>query len=178
MNRAESVSVKLVFKKNAKLSVTHDEITGIVDTDKDIRIRIYTETDGKQTLVTQNPLYSGSSAREANSLGAEINVKSGTTVYYEYGAVGGWEKTLKAKTLGNGMFVNFTADTESYDNSFGLTLNGMAEATATNGFNSVEYNETAHFVCLRDFSIGSSLLISMFTSSPCNCSSEIFVYLG
>ncbi len=145
VNRAESVSVKLVFKKNAKLSVTHDEITGIIDTDKDIRIRIYTETDGKQTLVTQNPLYSGSSAREANSLGAEINVKSGTTVYYEYGAVGGWEKTLKAKTLGSGMFVNFTADTESYDNSFGLTLNGMAEATATNGFNSVEYNETVDF---------------------------------
>ena len=145
VNRAESVSVKFVFKKNAKLSVTHDEITGIVGTDKDIRIRIYTETDGKQTLVTQNPLYSGSSAREANSLGAEINVKSGTTVYYEYGAVGGWEKTLKAKTLGSGMFVNFTADTESYDNSFGLTLNGMAEATATNGFNSVEYNETVDF---------------------------------
>lgn len=145
VNRAESVSVKLVFKKNAKLSVTHGEITGIVGTDKDIRIRIYTETDGKQTLVTQNPLYSGNSAREANSLGAEINVKSGTTVYYEYGAVGGWEKTLKAKTLGSGMFVNFTADTESYDNSFGLTLNGMAEATATNGFNSVEYNETVDF---------------------------------
>lgn len=145
VNRAESVSVKLVFKKNAKLSVTHDEITGIVGTDKDIRIRIYTETDGKQTLVVQNPLYAGSSAREANSLGAEINVKSGTTVYYEYGAVGGWEKTLKAKTLGSGMFVNFTADTESYDNSFGLTLNGMAEATATNGFNSVEYNETVDF---------------------------------
>lgn len=145
VNRAESVSVKLVFKKNAKLSVTHGEITGIVGTDKDIRIRIYTETDGKQTLVTQNPLYSGNSTREANSLGAEINVKSGTTVYYEYGAVGGWEKTLKAKTLGSGMFVNFTADTESYDNSFGLTLNGMAEATATNGFNSVEYNETVDF---------------------------------
>ena len=145
VNRAEGVSVKLLFKKNAKLSVTHDEITGIVATDKDIRIRIYTETDGKQTLVTQNPLYSGNSAREANSLGAEINVKSGTTVYYEYGAVGGWEKTLKAKTLGSGMFVNFTADTESYDNSFGLTLNGMAEATATNGFNSVEYNETVDF---------------------------------
>lgn len=145
VNRAEGVSVKLVFKKNAKLSVTHDEITGIVGTDKDIRIRIYTETDGKQTLVTQNPLYSGKNTREANSLGAEINVKSGTTVYYEYGAVGGWEKTLKAKTLGSGMFVNFTADTESYDNSFGLTLNGMAEATATNGFNSVEYNETVDF---------------------------------
>ena len=50
VNRAESVSVKLVFKKNAKLSVTHGEITGIVAADKDIRIRIYTETDGQQTL--------------------------------------------------------------------------------------------------------------------------------
>ena len=111
VNWMQNITYKLTFNKAAVLTVTNEALSGIATTDNVIRIRVYKESDGQISRLSETPLYDGANTSQAaNYFGGEYTMSAGESFYFEYGCTGSWEKSLTKSKFGTGIFPTFTAE--------------------------------------------------------------------
>ncbi|MBQ8884949.1 MAG: hypothetical protein IJY62_01045 [Clostridia bacterium] len=130
VNWMQNITYKLTFNKSALLMVSNAALSGIAASDNVIRIRVYKESGGVVTRLSETPLYDGTNtAQAANYFGGEYTLLEGESFYFEYGCTGAYEKSLKYATLGEGIFPTFAADTSKVTNAVKTDLVSVVSAS-------------------------------------------------
>lgn len=98
-NWEENISFKITANANLTLTVKHEALSGILETDNVIKIRTYKRSaDGTLERLWEKPLYDGiNSEKDADFFGGTFALKAGESFYFEYGCTGAYEKNITSR---------------------------------------------------------------------------------